>query len=180
MLCDDCLHQPVWCVGDGEDIASVHYPATLAALRLPKDLQASMLLTCPPYYDLERYGDSTVDLSEMPYDTFTAKYKRILANATSLLKPMHVAVVVIGNVRDPKGELRDLHSLTKQALTDAGCPLYVDAVLKTALASAPARAGRQMAAGSKLVGVHQNVVVACKDKVLTPADCRLLRIRAAE
>ena len=114
------------------------------------------------------------------YEAFLSKYKDILAGATALLKEQHAAVVVVGNVRGADGAMHDLHGDTKRLLQDAGNPLYCDAILKTANASAPLRAGRQMAASSKLVGVHQNVVVCTRSRALTPADARRLGIRAGE
>ena len=83
-------------------------------------------------------------------------------------------------MRGAGGELHDLHSVTKAALAASSCPLYCDAVLKTVAASAAVRAGRQMAAASKLVTTHQNVVVACRERVLDAAACRKLGIRARE
>ena len=179
-LCIDCRHQPVWFHDDGENVARC-FARALHDKGLPPDTLADLVLTCPPYFSLERYGGpADTDLSMMSFDDFKAKYARILENATRLLKKRHCVVVVIGNVRTAAGELRDLHSLTKTALHDAGCPLYVDAVLKTAVASAALRAGRQMAAASKLATTHQNVVVCCKDKVLNTAACRRYNICARE
>jgi hypothetical protein len=113
------------------------------------------------------------------YGAFLTKYKEILTGATALLKEQHVAVVVVGNVRAADGAMNDLHGATKRILQDAGNPLYCDAILKTANASAPLRAGRQMAAASKLCNVHQNIIVTCQGRALTPTDARRLGIRAA-
>ena len=177
-VCGDCTHQPTWAVGDGKDIVSL-FARFLAGNGLAVTTKASMLLTCPPYYDLECYGgDVKKDLSMMSFDDFVVAYRRILAESTSLLDTYGVSVVTIGNVRSSSGQLRDLHSITKTSLEDSGNVLYADAVLATALASAPQRAGRQMNAASKLVGVHQNVVVTCKTKPLTTAVCAKLGIRA--
>ena len=107
-------------------------------------------------------------------------YDRILASATALLKFRHVSVVVVGNVREPNGTLLDIHGDTKRLLDKHGNKLYCDAVLQTALSSAPQRAGRQMRAASKMVNVHQNVVVTCRGAPLNTAACRALGIQAAE
>ena len=179
-VCADCEHQPMWIIGDGEDVAE-HLATALAELGLSANTRADFLLTCPPYYNLEQYGGGPDDLSMLPtYDAFVRKYERIVRSATKLLKPQRVAVFVVGNVRDAKGGLLDLHGDTKRLLGDAGNVLYSDAVLKTALASAPARAGRQMRAASKPAGVHQNVVVTCKGSALDAAACRRIGIQAAD
>ena len=114
------------------------------------------------------------------YDGFLCKYERILRNSTALLKPQHVAVVVVGNVRDVTGALLDLHGDTKRLLGATGNVLYSDCILKTALASAPMRAGRQMRAASKPVGVHQNIVVTCSGSALDSTACRRLHIRPSD
>ena len=179
-LCGDCKHQPLWFCGDGEDCAK-YFAEALKTRGLPPDTLADLVLSCPPFWSLERYkGPVDTDLSEMSYENFEAKYARILSNATALLKSQHCCVMVVGNVRTPSGELKDLHSLTKKALSDAGCALYSDAVLKTSYASACLRAGRQMASASKLVSCHQNVVTVCKNRVLNAAACRRFGIQARE
>jgi hypothetical protein len=180
-LCGDCKFQPRWAVSCGSKIEEV-LAVVLAEHYLPVDTKADMMITCPPYFNLELYdGDPSVDLSMFPsYEAFLARYDRILSTATALLKPQHVAVVVVGNVRDSTGQLLDLHGDTKRILLERGNPLYCDAVLRTATASAAMRAGRQMAAASKLCTVHQNVIVTCRDVPLTPADARLAGIRAGE
>ena len=179
-VCDDCQYPPHWVVGDGEDIAH-HFQSTLASLSMDPATRADFMLTCPPFWNLEQYGGGVNDLSELPsYEAFLDKYKRILANATDLLKPQRVAVVVVGNVRNAEGRLLDLHGDTKRILKETENPLYVDAILQTALASAPMRAGRQMRAASKMVSVHQNVIVTCRKKVLNTTSCRRIGIQAAK
>lgn len=172
-------HMPVYVVGDGVDVKQ-HFADVLKAKGLPADTLASLILTCPPYHSLEKYGgDAKIDLSMMAYEAFKERYAQLLANATSLLKQHHVAVTVIGNTRDSNGAMRDLHGLTKASLEDAGNVLYSDAILETALASAPMRAGRQMKAAAKLVSTHQNVVVTCRGAPLTTALCHQYGIRPA-
>ena len=58
------------------------------------------------------------------YAKFLKKYRAMLANAASLLRPGHCFAIVIGNLREKSGELLDLHGDTKQALAAAGCQLY--------------------------------------------------------
>lgn len=69
---------------------------------------------------------------------FHLKYTKMIANGVSLLKDGHAACIVIGNIREKQGgALLDLHSDTKLALSRAGCVLHEDAILTTALFSAP-------------------------------------------
>ena len=152
------------------------FKEALVKLGRDPDTKVSLIVSCAPFWRLERYSSDPADLSNMSYPDFETNYSEIIKRSTSLLKPFRVSVFVIGNVRDSKGELKDLHSLTKKSLCESGNPLYVDAILTTALASAPMRASTCMQA-SKLVGVHQNVVCSCKDHVLSAAKCRELGIR---
>ena len=150
-------------------------------LKLPEGTRADMLLACPPYVGLEQYHGGEDDISMCAtYESFMNRYADIMRKATALLKPKHVAVTVVGNVRDATGAMHDLHGDTKRILNDCGNVLYCDAVLQTSLASAPMRARRQMQAASKLVTTHQNVIVTCKGRALTAADARRMRIRAGD
>ena len=135
----------------------------------------------PPYFNLERYSTDALDLSNLSsYALFLEKYRRIIKATTSLLRPRHLACFVVGNLRDTSGDGSELtlHADTTAAFKDAGCVMFQDAVLATALGSAPMRASRIANAGSKLVCVHQHVVVAAKDAMLRPCDHRALGFRA--
>ena len=155
-VCDDCVYKPRWVVGDGEDVVAL-VRKELAAAGLPPDTPADFVHTCPPYFDLEKYTDLPDDLSNLPsYDAFLVKYRKVLKAALSLLRPQHVAFVVVGNVRDQKtGEQLSLHTDTVTALKDAGGKIYQDGTLETMAGSAPLRAGRIAAAASKLTPTSQ-------------------------
>ena len=169
-------HMPYYAIGDGVD-AATHFASFLKSKGWAPDTRADFVILCPPYGSLEQYGgDPAVDLSMMTPAGFKERYAKLLGNTTALLKEHHVSVTVIGNVRDASGALQDLHGQTKAALAASGNSLYCDAILKTALASAPIRAGKQMKAAAKLCSVHQNLVVCCKGSPLTTALCTKYRI----
>ena len=99
-VCSDCAYEPEWVVGDGEDAVALFR----AALRLPKyaglglcdSTPVDMVLSCPPYFDLEPYGGGAADLSMMTsYEAFLRKYGRIIVNvrppARRLLRAGHTA-----------------------------------------------------------------------------------------
>lgn len=142
---------PVWQVGDSRQIAKAF-----------KGVEADFLFSCPPYADLERYSDRVEDLSTMKYPEFLAAYREIVAGAAALLKPDRFACFVVGDVRARSGAYRNFVSDTIAAFLDAGLTLYNEAILLTALGSAPIRAGKQFAASRKLGKVHQNVLVFVK------------------
>lgn len=139
--------QPEWIVGDARDTE------TLTAG--PFDL----LFTCPPYFDLERYSDDPADLANAPtWDAFCDTYTQAIAASTRLLADDRFAVIVVGNVRDRRGELLDLADATTRAMTAAGLTFYNDAVLVTNAGSLALRAARSFAL-RKLGRCHQQVLV---------------------
>ena len=114
------------------------------------------------------------------YDAFLVKYRKILANATSLLRPNHLAVIVVGNVRSKTGALHHMLTDTTQAFKDCGCSLYNHAVLLTALGTAPMRAEKTMAAASKLVSTHQDVLIVTKGSGFNSSIARQIGVQALE
>lgn len=139
--------EPTWIIGDSLNI---------------KDLapgEYDLIFTCPPYADLEVYSDDPADLSNMEYSDFLKAYREIIAKAVSMLKPDSFAVIVVGDVRDKKGNLRGFVSDTIQAFEDAGMNYYNEGILINSTGSAATRASRQFGAGRKPVKVHQNVLV---------------------
>lgn len=145
-LCDAPF--PEWIVGD-----------SLTALPA---VEADMILSCPPYADLEVYSDDPRDLSTMDYAGFRAAYFAIVAEASSRLVTDSFAVFVVGEVRDKKGHYVDLVGDTVEAFRAAGLEYYNEAILVTAVGSLPIRAGKQFRATRKLGKTHQNVLVFLK------------------
>lgn len=140
---------PRWVTGDARDIRAL----------LP-DTRADMMLTCPPYFDLEQYSDDPADLSRSAdYATFLGDYRDCLAAASDRCAPDAFAAIVTGALRDKRGNVRDLPADTTRIMGELGWDLYQDAVLATTPASAGLRAGRQFAALRKLTRVHQMIGV---------------------
>lgn len=117
-----------------------------------------MLLTCPPYYNLEVYSDIEGDLSNMEWPTFLATYRSIVRKACALLRKDAMAVIVVGEVRARNGYLYGFVPATVKAFEDCGMRYYNEAVLETPVVSAQKRASSTMRHG-KLVKVHQNVLM---------------------
>ena len=145
--------QPVWHCGDSRTIDHVC-----------KDIKADMVVSCPPYADLEVYSEDPHDLSTLKYPEFKAAYFEIIQKACSLLKPNTFACFVVGDVRDKKGNYYNFVGDTVEAFRAAGLHYYNEAILVTAVGSLPIRAGRQFAASRKLGKTHQNVLVFKKEE----------------
>lgn len=125
-------------------------------------VQADMLMSCPPYADLEVYSDDPADISGLGYPEFRDAYFEIIAKACSLLREDRFAVWVVGEVRDKRGNYYNFVGDTIEAFRRAGLHYYNEGILLTPAGTLPIRAGRQFAAGRKLGKTHQNVLVFVK------------------
>lgn len=143
--------KPQWRVGDAREIA-----------RHAHDVEADLLFSCPPYWNLERYSDDPRDLSNMDREEFFAAYGAIIRDAVARLREDRFAVWVVGDVRDGDGCYINLPGRTVEAFEAAGARYYNDAILVTAVGSLPVRVGRQFEASRKLGRTHQNVMVFVK------------------
>jgi len=156
---------PKWTVGDSSEIE-----------KLVPDDDFDMLLTCPPYADLEKYSDDPRDISNMDYAKFMVVYRTILEKTIAKLKEDAIIAIVVGDVRDKAGILRDFVSDTIVAVKDAGVKLYNSMVLLTAVSTAAVRAERNFA-HRKVTPTHQNVLVFVKGDIkkinLQPVEIRL-------
>jgi len=140
-----------WTVGDSADWSASLEPDS-----------ADLIFSCPPYLWLERYSDDPADLSTMTEDGFADAYTRILSGAATALRDNRFAVLVVGDARDKRGRLADLHGLTVDCAAKAGLALHTTAILVTACGSLPVRAGRQFEASRILGSTHQDCLVFCK------------------
>lgn len=140
-----------WSAGDSADWVTELEPGS-----------ADLVFTCPPYLWLERYSDDPADLSTMTADAFADAFTRILRGAADALRDNRFAVIVVGDARDKRGHLADLHGLTVDCAAKAGLALHTTAILVTAAGSLPVRVARQFTASRILGASHQDVLVFCK------------------
>lgn len=124
---------------------------------------ADMVFTCPPYFDLEVYSDDPNDLSncEDIYQ-FQGLLGSAFEQADKKLRNNRFAVVVMGEVRDDRGNLYDVIGKTVEAAARTGWAYYNDAILVTNVGSLALRAGRIFMGGRKLARCHQYVLVFVK------------------
>ena len=143
---------PSWVAGDSTKPPAEPWP------------EADLVFTCPPYYDLERYGQAQADISNAPtYDEFLQAYRNALLNAYEALREDRFFVVVVGEIRDrDTGTYRGLVPDTIRICTQLGLHFYNELVLATAIGSLPVRAARYMASARKVGKAHQNVLVFVK------------------
>lgn len=145
-------NMPQWKIGDSADI-----------LTITKGQKFDFLFSCPPYFDLEKYSDDPRDLSNMSWPEFLLKYRQIIRDSVSLLKPNRFACFTVGNIRSKKrGVMRDLVGQTIGAFEGCGCWFFNEMIFANAIGSAPVRASKQMAVSRKVCKTHQNVLIFVK------------------
>jgi DNA modification methylase len=125
--------------------------------------EADFIFSCPPYGNLEKYSDDPRDLSNMDYLTFLDKYTKIIAGCIKKLKDNSFACFVVGDYRDKKtGNYVGFVADTIKAFQALEVGFYNDAILSTAIGTAPIRAPRPFKASRKMTKIHQNVIVFLK------------------
>lgn len=99
-----------------------------ALARIP-DEQADYILTCPPYWNRERYSDDPRDLSAMTWERFLDAHARIARESARCLRPDRFLTWVISDVRDHRGHLRHLPWIALEHLESSGLRLVNEQVL---------------------------------------------------
>lgn len=140
-------NQPQWYVGDSNKLLDDNWRHKF-----------DMVMSCPPYADLEVYSDLEGDISNKPYKQFLELYESIIEKSCKLLKVGGYACFVVGEVRDKNGFYIGFVPDTIKAFEKCGMKFYNEAILLNAIASASMRANGNMKS-QKLVKVHQNILV---------------------
>jgi len=143
--------KPKYFVGDSNDV-----------LKTFKDIKVDFILSCPPYFDLEKYSNNPKDLSNMNYEDFIKNYYNIIKNSCALLNNNSFACFVVGDIRDRKGNYKNFISDTIKGFLLAGLTLYNEAVLLNSTGTLAVRAGRYFRTSRKLGKTHQNVLIFLK------------------
>ena len=125
-----------------------------------------MVLTCPPYYNLERYTHLPGDLSnQKSYEKFLERYEHILLETAKLLKDDAFFVIVVSEIRKNLSDISESGYLgfvpdTIKILQKSPALLYYnDIVLENAIGSLPIRAPKYFDRTRKIGRHHQNILV---------------------
>ena len=122
--------------------------------------KADFLYTCPPYWNLERYGGGAFDLSEMTWPRFEAALFRVACEAWTILKPGARAVWVTGLHRHAgTGALAHIPRAVAQAHEAAGFDYMDEAILHHRNNGAVQRVGNFEKGKRLLVRTHEYVQV---------------------
>lgn len=144
---DLAAHRPKWIVADSNS-----YIDTI------EDKSFDMILTCPPYGNLEVYSDMDVDLSNMKIEAFNRVLSEILIKSSKKVKDSGYIVIVAGDYRDKKGYLVDFLGTIKNAMSIAGWRLYNELILITPIGTKAMTANRLMR-NKKMIKTHENILV---------------------
>jgi 16S rRNA G966 N2-methylase RsmD len=115
--------------------------------------------TCPPYYDLEVYSSLQGDMSNVAsYGQFLEMLKNSMITTYNGLKPGALFVMVVGNFRDKKGNLRHFNGDTVRLGTEVGFVLHDELIFHGASDAAYQRLG-QFEANRRSVRVHEYILI---------------------
>lgn len=133
---------------------------------LPKGKKATLLITDPPYFNLENYqSENKDDISNAEnYKDFLARLKKALTPTYELLEKNGWAVIKIGNVRDKDGHYYNLVGDTVNIMQEIGYSFYNEIILATPIGTATLRARRVMEASKKVTKIHQNILFFSKGR----------------
>lgn len=118
-----------------------------------------LFISCPPYYNLEVYSDLAGDASNQPtYHDFIEILRDAFGKAVKCLKWNRFAIVIVGDIRNRKGEYYNFPGDVIRIFQNYGCAFLDDIILFRPDATANLRAKRYMRS-RKVVRVHERVLV---------------------
>ena len=118
-----------------------------------------LLITCPPYFDLEVYSDLPNDASNQEsYEEFYSILDDSLRKSIKCLKDNRFACIIIGDIRGNDDSYYDLPGDIIRTFRESGMVLYNKAVLVDMAGTLPVRVGRYMDS-RKLGKQHQDILV---------------------
>lgn len=122
--------------------------------------KCNMLLTCPPYYNLEVYTDNPSDISTFKtYEEFRNRYEEIIKRGYDNLEDDSFAVIVVEEIRDKDGILYGFVPDTIRAFEKAGFKYYNEMILENRIMSLGVRCPKYFERSRKVGRHHQNVLV---------------------
>lgn len=127
--------------------------------RVPTDEAYGLVLTCPPYHDVERYSDQPDDLSAMTWPEFSEAHGEAVRVAASSVRADGWVVWVVGDFRAPTGELRGFPGFVAEQFARAGLRVWNRHIVRQPLVTAQMRWRQSWEATRKATTVHSEVIV---------------------
>ena len=141
---------PTWYCGSSTNLSKF----------VPETKAFDLILTSPPYWNLEEYRGGREDLSSAStYATFLQRYKEICRQSIARLKPNRFCIVKVGDFRDRKTDFY-CNFLADNLLLfrELGLQIYNIAVLAMPIGSAAGKSAKAFTHYRKLTTVHQYVL----------------------
>jgi DNA modification methylase len=144
--------EPIWKQGDS---CNLH-------LIVPECFRTDFILSCPPYFNLEKYTKDKNDLSNMDWDSFIDSYNKIIKASVSLLNDNRFIAWVVGDIRDKEGFLLPFIPQTIQAFENSGAKLYNHAITADIIGSGAMVMKERFHKSRKIVTKHQHCLIFVK------------------
>jgi DNA modification methylase len=140
--------KPVIIVGDSRDCKEM------------ETASAHFLITCPPYWNLEKYGGGPGDLSELPtYREFLNEINKVVLETHRILIPGSISTWVVGLHRDKDGGLLPLNHDIANLHRIAGFVFKEEIILMQKNNGAITRVGNFEKGRNHLIRTHEYALV---------------------
>ena len=147
---------------DRHELGATIYEEDGCEMKSTPDESANLVMTCPPYGDIERYESAEGQLSDLrKYEDFCNRIQVCGDNIERVLKPGGFAVWVCGDWRRD-GEYKPFHSDTINMFTKSGLKLHDIIVMKNNTIFAALQAGK-CASKRYTAKVHEFILVFRKE-----------------
>jgi len=124
------------------------------------DEHADMLITCPPYYDMEPYDGGVNDLSmAATYDQFLDMLGEVVDECYRILKPGAMACWVIGLHRKKDGVLLPMHHDLGYLHLYRGFDIYEEVIIHMQNTGSVQRVGNFAKGDNRLIRIHEYLLI---------------------
>ncbi len=154
------------CASLGLDPGAVtlHHGDAREAVRLVAGARFDLVLTCPPYWNLEQYGGGERDLSmAATYESFLLELDKVIKQTFALLRKGGVSCWVVGIFRDKGGALLSFPHDVVRLHKAAGFVHKEEVILAAKNNGAIQRVGNVSKGKHFLVRTHEYLEVFTKD-----------------
>jgi len=120
------------------------------------------VLTCPPYWNLEIYGNHENDISNFGWDDFSKALEQVIKLCFDKLQDNRFFCLVLGDVRDKKGALMPLLANVILQSIKSGFSLHNHLVTADIIGSGAMVMKERFAKTRKVVTKHQHCLIFLK------------------
>jgi DNA modification methylase len=149
-------YEPLWIHGNSINLDAI----------ISSSLRFDFILSCPPYFNLEKYSKDVNDLSNMTWKCFLDSYGLIIRTSVDRLNDNRFIAWVVGDVRDKEGFLLPFIPQTIQAFEESGARLYNHAITADIIGSGAMVMNERFRNSRKIVLKHQHCLIFVKGSPL--------------